>query len=53
MVKEKYEKEKAHFGLDQVIEFESNEIALDIPNEGMTIGSWKVTPLVRPVVSHQ
>ena len=39
-------------GPEQTIEFESNEIKLDIPTEGIELSNgWKVTPLVNPVVS--
>ena len=39
-------------GPEQVIEFESTQIRLDIPLEGTTLKEgWKLTPLVAPVVS--
>ena len=41
----------AILGLHQPVEFESEAISLDIPMEGITIKSWKITPLIRPVVS--
>ena len=38
-------------GPDELVEFELNEIKLDIPLEGMTLeGGWKITPLTVPVV---
>ena len=38
-------------GPDLVVEFESHEIELDIPREGITLDEgWKITPLIAPVV---
>ena len=51
VVKEEYERESAVRGLHQPLEFESNAITLDIPMEGISICGWKITPLIRPVVS--
>ena len=51
VVKQEYKDEKAVLGLHQLVEFESDAISLDIPLEGITIKGWKITPLIRPVVS--
>ena len=48
----KYDRTDAVLGLQQPVEFESDAISLDIPMEGITIKGWKITPLMRPVVSH-
>ena len=47
----KYEEKGAILGLQQPVEFESDTISLDIPLEGLSIKGWKITPLMRPVVS--
>ena len=47
----KYEKEGAILGVHQLIEFEADAISLDIPMDGLSIQGWKITPLMRPVVS--
>ena len=50
-MKKDYKKKKAVAGTDQLVEFESNEIKLDIPKEGITLeGGWKITPQMAPVV---
>ena len=51
IVKEEYGNGKALLGLRQIIEFESDEVTLDIPMEGVISKGWKITPLMRPVVS--
>ena len=51
MVEEEYSKKNALPGPDQNVEFESDMISLDIPMEGLSIKGWKITPLIRPVVS--
>ena len=51
VVKQEYKDEKAVLGLRQLVEFESEAISLDIPMEGISIKGWKITPLIRPVVS--
>jgi hypothetical protein len=33
------------------VEFEGDQISLDIPREGITVGGWKLSPLIPPVVS--
>ena len=50
-MKEEYEKKGAILGLHQLVEFESDAITLDIPEMGILIKGWKITPLIRPVVS--
>ena len=38
-------------GADQLVEFESNEISLNIPLKGITLDEgWKITPDIAPVV---
>ena len=50
-MKKDYKKKKAVAGTDQLVEFESNEIKLDIPNEGTSVkGGWIITPQMAPVV---
>ena len=44
-------KNGAVLGLYQLVDFESDEVTLDIPLEGISIKGWKITPLMRPVVS--
>ena len=54
VVETKYanQKQTAIEGPDQQIEFDSTEIILDIPLEGIELeGGWKVVPLVAPIVS--
>ena len=42
----------AVLGLYQPLEFERESISLDIPMpDGISISGWKITPLIRPVVS--
>ena len=38
-------------GPHQPAKFETDAITLDIPMEGLSIQGWKITPLMRPVVS--
>ena len=47
----KYKEEGAILGLHQPVEFVADAISLDIPMEGLSIKGWKITPLIRPVVS--
>ena len=46
--------ENAHPGPEQSIQFESDEISLNIPMEGKDIPNtgWKLVPLKQPVVSY-
>jgi hypothetical protein len=50
-----YRGKGALFGPHQPVEFEASHdavsISLDIPMEGLFINGWKITPLIRPVVS--
>ena len=50
-MKDDYEKKHGLSGADQLVEFESTKISLDIPQEGITLdGGWKITPQIAPVV---
>ena len=50
-MKEDYEKSKAVEGPNQLVEFVSDKIELDIPEEGIALeGGWKITPQIAPVV---
>ena len=51
VIGDNYSKKGAIAGPHQPVEFESDMITLDIPVKGITINGWKITPLVRPVVS--
>ena len=51
-MKDEYEKKGAVSGPYQPVDFESDTIALDIPIEGVAVSDWKITPLMRPVVSY-
>ena len=51
VVKEEYKKYNALLGLRQLVEFESDAVMLDIPIQGIAVKGWKITPLIRPVVS--
>lgn len=43
----------AQIDSEQIVEIESNRIALDIPDDGLTTQEgWKISPLYPPVVSH-
>ena len=50
-MKEEYAREGAIRDVHQPVEFESEAISLNIPLEGVSIKGWKITPLMRPVVS--
>ena len=50
-IEDEYSKKGVLPGPHQVVEFEADTISLDIPMEGITIKGWKITPLMRPVVS--
>ena len=51
-MKEEYERKGAVLGLYQPMEFEGESISLDIPMpDGLSVNGWKITPLIRPVVS--
>ena len=50
VVEEKYS--QSDQGPEQPIEFESNEIKLDIPREGTKLKEgWMVIPMIKPIVS--
>ena len=52
VVKNLYEKKGAILGIEQLVEFEKDSITVGIPEEGITIKGWKITPLISPVVRH-
>ena len=52
-MRDEYERKGAICGHHQLVEFESDSITLDIPMEGLTVKGWKITPLIRPRVSHR
>ena len=48
----KQEYSEAVPGPDQPVDFESDQIELDIPDDGVSLqGGWTITPLTTPVVS--
>ena len=53
VVKKEYRQEQhALPGPDQPVDFESDQIEVDIPLDGVTLdGGWVITPLTAPVVS--
>ena len=52
VVKEDYCRKEALPGPEQLVEFELDQITLNIPPEGITLKEgWKITPLIVPVVS--
>ena len=50
VVNEEYQKKQAQAGHSQPIEFESEQIELDIPITGVTSGGLTIDPLYSPVV---
>ena len=52
-MKQEYHRDKLALpGPDQPVDFESEQIKLDIPLDGITLEEgWKITPLTAPVVS--
>ena len=42
---------EAHPGPHQPIDFESDQIKLDIPVGGVSLQGWRIIPLTAPVVS--
>ena len=51
-MKREYQERQALAGPDQLVDFESDQIKLDIPLDGITLkGGWIITPLTAPVVS--
>ena len=52
MVEKEYDGKNAKLGQEQVIEFDSDYISIDVPLEGVIKEEgWKIRPLGRPVVS--
>ena len=52
MLKE-YAGKNAKLGLEQLIEFDSDSITIDIPVKGIKIEEgWRILPLYRPVVRY-
>ena len=50
-MKDDYEKRCGSSGTDQLVEFEADEISLNIPQEGITLKEgWKIMPQMAPVV---
>ena len=54
VVKKHYKEEGAHSGPDQPIDFDKDEIRLDLPMEGINVtdNTWNIVPLMEPVVSY-
>ena len=48
---EEYQKKQAQSGHTQPIDFESDQITLDIPMKGVILEDWKISPFFPPVVS--
>ena len=52
MEKSYHEQQRALSGPDQPVEFEADQIRLDIPPKGIVLEEgWKLVPLIAPVVS--
>ena len=51
-MKKHYKEEGALAGPDQPIEFEGDEIRLDIPMGETEVNKWTILPLIEPVVSY-
>ena len=50
-VKKKYRQPRALPGHSQPVDFQAEEITLDIPMEGITCKEWTISPHFPPVVS--
>ena len=52
-MKAEYESKRAVLELHKPVEFDSgfDAITLDIPETGITVKEWEITPLIPPVVS--
>ena len=50
-MKEEYERNGAILDFKKLVDFESDTITLDIPEEGISVKGWEVTPKFLPVVS--
>ena len=51
MKKKYYSQQGVVSGLDHIVEFEADQISLDIPMEGINLRGWALKPLFPPVVS--
>ena len=49
-MKKEYERNGAVFDLQKLVEFKSDSITLDIPQTGIPIKDWNITPKFPPVV---
>jgi hypothetical protein len=52
VVNKKYQEEQARPGHSQPIDFESEQITLDIPMTGVTSEGWTIDPSFPPIVSY-
>ena len=50
VVKDEYCQPGAYPGHSQPVDFQAEEITLDIPMEGITCDEWKILPRFAPVV---
>ena len=51
-VKEHYKEQRALAGPDQLVQFQGNEIRLDLPMREVEVNKWIILPLIEPVVSY-
>ena len=51
IVEEAYKHSHHQLVTRQLLEFESDAIRIDIPNEGIRVEGWKMIPLTPPIVS--
>ena len=51
VVEKEFRRRGAELVLMQPIEFESDQITVDIQKEGIVRGGWKITPIIAPIVS--
>ena len=49
-VKEEYKEIDAELGIERTFRFESDNVEIGIPLEGITKQNWKIRPLTNPVV---
>ena len=53
MVRKHYKEEGAHNGPDQPVDFEKDDIRLDLPMKETKINdTWTIVPLTEPIVSY-
>ena len=53
-MKREYERKDAELDSEMVIEFESDEIKVDVPLDDTSVkGGWKIAPNTPPIVCHQ